>query len=93
MKKIQYLHPILYQHLPSEVPPYVKIHFVEGIALEYEKEKGHVNWCAFGADTNKRQINRYERDVQKLMALWKTINTKKLLKVHGREWHAIRVEP
>jgi hypothetical protein len=92
VKRIQYLHPILYQHPPSEIPPYVKIHFAEGLALEYEKGKGHVNWCAFGADTNKRQINQYERDVQKLMVLRKTIDAEKSLEVHGREWRAIKVE-
>jgi hypothetical protein len=54
VKRIQYLHPILYQHPASEIPSYLKIHFVEGITLEYENGKGHVNWCYFGADTNKR---------------------------------------
>jgi hypothetical protein len=44
VKRIQYLHPILYQYPPSEIPPYLMIHFVEGMALEY-KEKGHVNFC------------------------------------------------
>jgi hypothetical protein len=71
----------------------VKIHFAEGIELEYEKEKRHVNWCAFGADTNKRQINRHERAVQKLMALRKTIDAEKPLEVRRREWPTIKVEP
>jgi hypothetical protein len=93
VKTIQYLHPILYQHPVSEIPPYFKIHFAKGIALEYKKEKGHVNWCSFGADTNKRQINCYERDVQKLRALRKTIQGEKPVEVRGREWRSIKVEP
>lgn len=93
VKRIQYLHPILYQHPPSEIPPYLKIHFAEGVALEFDKGKGQVDWCAFGADTNKRQVNRYEQSVQKLMALRKTLEGDKPLEVRGREWQKIKVEP
>lgn len=91
--RIQYLHPILYQHPLGETPPYLKIRFAEGVALEYEKGKGHVDWCSFGADTNKTQRERYERDVQKLMALRKTLEGDKPLEVHGKEWRSIKVEP
>jgi hypothetical protein len=93
VKRIQYLHPILYQHPASEIPLYLKIHFAEGIALKYEKGKGHVNWCSFGANTNKRQINCYERDAQKLRALRKTIQGEKPVEIRGREWRSIKVEP
>lgn len=33
VKRIQYFHPILYQHPPGEIPPYMKIHFAEGVAI------------------------------------------------------------
>lgn len=93
VKRIQYLHPILYQHPPSEIPPYLKIHFAEGVAVEFDEGKGKVDWCAFGADTNKRQVNRYEQSVQKLLALRKTLEGDKPLEVRGREWAKIKVEP
>jgi len=40
MKRIQYLHPIVYQYIVSEIPPYLKVHFVEGITIEFREEKG-----------------------------------------------------
>ena len=91
VKRIQYLHPILYQHPPSEIPPYLKIHFAEGVAVEFDDGKGKVDWCAFGAD--KRQVNRYEESVQKLLTLRKTLEGDKPLEVWGREWAKIKLEP
>jgi hypothetical protein len=41
--------------------------------------------CSFGVNTNKRQINQYESDVQKLMELQKSIEGDKPLEVCGRE--------
>ena len=59
--RVQYLHPIVYQHSVSEIRPYLKVHFAKGVAVEFNEGKGKVDWCAFGADTNKRQVNRYEQ--------------------------------
>ena len=91
--RVQYLHPIVYQHSVSEIPPYLKIHFAEGIAVEFNEGKGKVDWCAFGADTNRRQVNRYEQSKQKLLALRKTLEGDKPLVVRGRDWLKIKLEP
>lgn len=93
VKRIEYLHPILYQHPPKEIPGYLKIRFAEGVAMEFEKGPGYVDWCAFGAETNKRQRNRYKSDLGKLLALRKTFEEDKPLEVRGREWRAIKLEP
>lgn len=67
--RVQYLHPIVYQHTVSEIPLYLMVHFAEGVAAEFNEGKGKVDWCAFGAETNKRQVNRYDQALRKLHAL------------------------
>jgi len=42
-ERIKELHPILYQHSASEVPKLLKVHFAEGVAMEYEKGEKEVN--------------------------------------------------
>ena len=93
VRRVQYLHPIVYQHTVAEILPHLKIHFAEGIAVEFNEGKGKVDWCAFGAETNKRQVNRYDQAVQKLLALRKTLEGDKPIQVRGRDWLKIKVEP
>jgi hypothetical protein len=91
--RIKYLHPILYQHGDDELPTHVKIRFAEGITREYEEGEGFVDRCAFGAEVNKRQRNRYVRDRKKLEALRNTLAGAKAVDVQGKEWRSIKVEP
>lgn len=91
--RIEFLHPILYQHGDDDMPGLITIKFAEGVAEEYEKGDGHVNWCLFGQETNKRQRNRFKQDLEKLEALKKTFLQKQPLDVRGKEWRAIKVEP
>ena len=90
--RVKYLHPILYQHLPTEIPNNVKVEFVEGVTFEYEEGSRFVDWCVFGADTNERQRSRYNQDLTKLLALSKTFEAKGKVDVRGKEWRAIKVE-
>lgn len=92
--RIRELHPILYQHAASEVPGLLKVHFAEGVAMEYEKGPKEVNWCLFGEETNKRQRNRHEQDLKKLQAFKNTLqNSSKSIQMQGRQWRSIKVEP
>ena len=50
LARVRFLHPILYQHGPNEIPNNVKVKFAEGVTFEYEEGAGFVDWCAFGAD-------------------------------------------
>ena len=77
----------------SEIPPYLKIHFAEGIAVEFNEGKGKVDWCAFGAETNKKKVNRYDQALRKLHAPRKTLEGDKPVQKRGREWQKIKVEP
>ena len=90
---MKFLHPILYQHGPGEIPNNVKVKFVEGVTFEYEEGAGFVDWFAFGAETNERQRSRYKQDVAKLLALRKTFEGKTSVDVRGKEWRSIKLEP
>jgi hypothetical protein len=91
--RVKFLHPILYQHAPGEIPNNVKVKFAEGVTFEYEEGAGFVDWCAFGAETNERQRSRYKQDLAKLLALRKTFEGKIVVDVRGKEWRAIKLEP
>ena len=91
--RVKFLHPILYQHGPGEIPNNVKVKFAEGVTFEYEEGAGFVDWCAFGAETNERQRSRYKQDLAKLLALRKTFEGKGPVDVRGKEWRSIKVEP
>ena len=82
--RVKFLHPILYQHGPGEIPNNIKVKFAEGVTFEYKEGAGFVNWCAFGAKTNERQRSRYKQDVAKLLALWKTFEEKTFVDVRGK---------
>lgn len=92
--KIEELHPILYQHGPNEIPGLLKMHFAEGIAMEYEKGPKEVNWCLFGEETNKRQRNRYQQDLNKLLAFKKSLESSSTaVELRGMEWRSLKLEP
>ena len=93
LARIRFLHPILYQHGPTEIPNNVKVKFAEGVTFEYEEGSGFVDWCAFGAETNERQRSRYKGDLAKLLALRKTFEVKGAVDVRGKEWRSIKLEP
>ena len=93
LARVRYLHPILYQHGPTEIPNNVKVKFAEGVTFEYEEGVGFVDWCAFGAETNKRQRSRYKGNLAKLLALRKTFEVKGAVDVREKEWWAIKLEP
>ena len=90
---MKFLHPILYQHGPGEIPNNVKVKFAEGVTFEYEEGAGFVDWCAFGTKTNEPQRSRYKQDVTKLVALRKTFEGKTSIDVRGKEWRSIKLEP
>ena len=91
--RVKFLHPILYQHGPGEIPNNVKVKFAEGVTFEYEEGAGFVDWCAFGAEKNERQRSRYKQDLSKLLALRKSFEGKGPVDVRGKEWRSIKVEP
>lgn len=92
--RIKKLHPIMYQHGPHEVPALLKVHFAEGVAMEFEKGEKEVNWCLFGEETNKRQRNRYDLDVKKLQKFKTTLQTStKSGEMKGLQWRSIKLEP
>ena len=92
--RIKELHPIMYQHGPNEVPALLKVHFAEGVAMEFEKGQKEVNWYLFGEETNKRQRNRYDLDVKKLQKLKTTLETStKSGVIKGHQWRSIKLEP
>ena len=63
--RVKHLHPILYQHAHDAMPPFLKIKFAQGIAMEENGKK--VDWAGFGQETNQIQCSRIEGLQKKLV--------------------------
>ncbi|KAG0619907.1 hypothetical protein M758_4G174300 [Ceratodon purpureus] len=85
VNRIKYLHPIVYQHGPEEIPRCVTKQFAVGVVLEYQKNL--VNWALYGQETNNSQRRKYEQDLSKLQF---AINTG--AKVTKRTWRSLKVD-
>lgn len=85
VNRIKFLHPIVYQHRPDEIPRCVTKQFAVGIVLEYEKND--VNWALYGQETNNSQRRKYEQDLTKLQH---AINTN--ANVTKRSWRSLKVD-
>ncbi|KAG0621716.1 hypothetical protein M758_3G043400 [Ceratodon purpureus] len=85
VNRIKYLHPIVYQHGPEEIPRCVTKQFASGVVLEYQKNL--VNWALYGQETNNSQRRKYEQDLAKLQF---AINTG--AKVTKRTWRSLKVD-
>ena len=83
--RIKFLHSILYQHDPGEIPNNVKVKFVGGMTFEYEEGASIV-------ETNACQLTCYNQDLAKLQALIKTFEGKGNVDVRGKEWQSIKVK-
>ena len=85
VNRIRYLHPIVYQHGPDEIPRSVTKQFAVGVVLEYQKNS--VNWALYGQETNNSQRRKYEQDLSKLQF---AINTG--ARVTKRTWRSLKVD-
>lgn len=85
VNRIKYVHPIVYQHGPDEIPRCVTKQFAVGVVLEYQKNA--VNWALYGEETNNHQRRKYEQDLSKLQF---AINTR--AKVTKRTWRSLKVD-
>ena len=85
VNRIRYLHPIVYQHGPDEIPRCITKQFAVGVVLEYQKNL--VNWALYGQETNHSQRRKFEQDLGKLQY---TINTG--AKVTKRTWRGLKVD-
>jgi hypothetical protein len=83
--RIKVLHPILYQHDNDSIPPFIKIKFAHGIALECNGRK--VDWAAFGQVTNNTQRTRIANQRKKLLFC-----KEKGLEVSKDTWKKVKVE-
>lgn len=85
VNRIKYIHPIVYQHRPDEMPRCVTKQFAVGVVLEYQNNL--VNWALYGQETNNSQRRKYEQDLGKLQY---AINTN--AKVTKRTWRSLKVD-
>lgn len=83
--RIKLLHPILYQHDADSIPPFIKIKFAHGIAIEHNGKP--IDWAAFGQVTNNTQRTRIANQRKKLL-----LCKEKGLEVSKDTWKKVKVE-
>jgi hypothetical protein len=83
--RVKHLHPILYQHAHDAMPPFLKIKFAQGIAMEENGKK--VDWAGFGQETNQTQCSRIE-GLRKKLVHCKNAG----LEVSKDSWKKVKVE-